>query len=153
MLRFLFVRLGTGLLLGSLLAFAFGQSNSVEKSAKAILEANCLTCHGDLRTSDLDLRELATILKGGKRGPAVVPGNAEASILYKAVTRARRAQDAAREGSAHGIRNTGAARLDRRRRALGIYPGDGCGVVVVFPKAGAATGARGKKSRSGPESD
>ena len=47
MLRFLFVRLGTGLLLGSLLAFAFGQSNSVEKSAKAILEANCLTCHGD----------------------------------------------------------------------------------------------------------
>ena len=87
MLRFLFVRLGTGLLLGSLLAFAFGQSNSVEKSAKAILEANCLTCHGDLRTSDLDLRELATILKGGKRGPAVVPGNAEASILYKAVTR------------------------------------------------------------------
>jgi hypothetical protein len=87
MLRFLFVRLGTGLLLGSLLAFAFGQSSSVEKSAKAILEANCLTCHGDARTSDLDLRELTTILKGGKRGPAVVPGNAEASILYKAVTR------------------------------------------------------------------
>jgi cytochrome c553 len=87
MLRFLFVRLGPGLLLGSLLTFAFGQSNSVEKSAKAIFEANCLTCHGDARTSDLDLRELTTILKGGKRGPAIVPGNAEASILYKAVTR------------------------------------------------------------------
>ena len=42
MLRFLFVRLGTGLLLGSLLAFAFGQSNSVEKSAKAIWRQNVL---------------------------------------------------------------------------------------------------------------
>ena len=37
--------------------------------------------------SDLDLREPATILKGGKRGPAVVPGNAEASLLYKAIKR------------------------------------------------------------------
>ncbi|MGH8247081.1 MAG: DUF1549 domain-containing protein, partial [Gammaproteobacteria bacterium] len=80
------VRLVPVLLLGSFLAFAFGQSNSVEKSARAVLEANCLTCHGALRTSDLDLRELATILKGGKRGPAVVPGSAEASILYKAVS-------------------------------------------------------------------
>jgi len=33
------------------------------------------------------LRVLQTILKGGKRGPAVVPGNAEASLLYKAVKR------------------------------------------------------------------
>ena len=54
MVRFLCVRLGPGLLLGSLLAFAFGQSNSVEKSAKATLEANRLTCHGDARTSDLN---------------------------------------------------------------------------------------------------
>ena len=37
--------------------------------------------------SDLDLRERETILKGGKRGPAVVPGNAEESLLYKAVKR------------------------------------------------------------------
>ena len=58
MLRFLFVRLGTGLLLGGLLAFVFGQSDSNKKTARAILEAKCMTCHGDLRTSDLDLREL-----------------------------------------------------------------------------------------------
>jgi hypothetical protein len=85
----LYVRatLGAVLLLASFPAFAFGQSNSAEKSAKALIEAKCLTCHGELRTSDLDLRERATILKGGKRGPAVVPGNAEASLLFKAVTR------------------------------------------------------------------
>ena len=35
--------------------------------------------------SDLDLRQPETILKGGKRGPAIVPGKAEQSLLYKAV--------------------------------------------------------------------
>src|SRR5205823_11520391 len=75
------------LLYGGFLALVCGQSNSVEKAAKAVLDAKCVTCHGEARMSDLDLRESATILKGGKRGPAVVPGNAEASLLYKAVRR------------------------------------------------------------------
>ena len=37
--------------------------------------------------SDLDLRDTAGLLKGGKRGAAVVPGKPEASLLYKAVRR------------------------------------------------------------------
>jgi hypothetical protein len=37
--------------------------------------------------SDLDVRERAALLKGGKRGPAIVPGKAEESLLYKAVRR------------------------------------------------------------------
>ena len=37
--------------------------------------------------SDLDLRDRDTILKGGKRGPAIVPGKADESLLYKAVRR------------------------------------------------------------------
>ena len=78
-------RVGSVLLLGGFLAFVFGQSDS--KTARAILDAKCLSCHGELLTSDLDLRERAAILKGGKRGPAIVPGNAEASLLYKAVKR------------------------------------------------------------------
>lgn len=64
-----------------------GQTNSIDKQARAILEAKCLVCHGATKMADLDLRELATTLKGGKRGPAIVPGNAEASLLYKAVKR------------------------------------------------------------------
>ena len=64
---------------------AFGQSNSVEKAAQSLLEAKCIACHGAARMSDLDLRDRATTLKGGKRGPALVPGNAAASLLYKAV--------------------------------------------------------------------
>jgi hypothetical protein len=69
------------------LGFVYGQSNSIEKSAQALLEAKCGACHGAARMSGLDLRERDAILKGGKRGPAVVPGNADASLLYKAVRR------------------------------------------------------------------
>src|SRR5712692_1419387 len=79
--------LGPVLLSGGFAALLYGQSNSVVKAAKAVLDTKCLTCHGEARMSDLDFRELGTILKGGKRGPAVVPGNAEASLLYKAVRR------------------------------------------------------------------
>jgi hypothetical protein len=84
-MRRVLVRVAPVLLLGGFLAFLFGQSTSAEQAVKALLQAKCATCHGDARMSDLDLRERATILKGGKRGPAVVPGNAEASLLYKAV--------------------------------------------------------------------
>src|SRR5712692_3514141 len=79
--------LGPVLLSGGFAAFLSGQSASVEKAAKAVLDAKCVSCHGEARMSDLDFRELGTILKGGKRGPAVVAGNAEASLLYKAVKR------------------------------------------------------------------
>ena len=64
---------------------AFGQSGSAP--AQAILEKNCLSCHGASRMSGLDLRERDAILKGGKRGPAVVPGKPEESLLYRAVLR------------------------------------------------------------------
>lgn len=55
------------------------------QSAQAILQAKCLACHGPARMSDLDLRDRAAALQGGKRGPAIVPGNAKASLLYQAV--------------------------------------------------------------------
>jgi hypothetical protein len=75
------------LLLGGILAALFGQSTPIEKTAQKLLDTKCGSCHGQARMSDLDLRERATILKGGKRGPAVVPGKAAASLLYKAVKR------------------------------------------------------------------
>src|SRR3990172_5554574 len=81
------------ILLAALLTFGgrtFGlpqTETGVEQSAKAILERNCLVCHGESQqTSGLDLRQTATILKGGKRGPAVIPGKAEKSLLYQAVS-------------------------------------------------------------------
>ena len=47
-----------------------------------ILHVRCLICHGR-RTQEagLDLRTRASILKGGKSGPAMVPGKPEESLL------------------------------------------------------------------------
>ena len=42
-------------------------------------------CHGAAEMSGLDLRQRESILKGGKRGSAVVPGNPDQSLLYQAV--------------------------------------------------------------------
>lgn len=81
-------RLGAVLVLSlGLVAALSSQSDSPEKAAKAIFDAKCVACHGQVRMSELDLRDRAAILKGGKRGPSVVPGNAASSILYKAVAR------------------------------------------------------------------
>jgi cytochrome c553 len=78
---------GSVLLAVAFAALAMGQTDSGGKDAASIFLAKCLTCHGATRMSDLDLRTTDGILKGGKRGPAVVPGNAGASLLYAAVKR------------------------------------------------------------------
>ena len=59
--------------------------SSIAPKARAILEGNCLACHGETRMSGLDLRQRDTTLKGGTRGPALVPGDPDASLFYKAV--------------------------------------------------------------------
>jgi hypothetical protein len=79
--------LAAGALCGFLPALLTAQPDSVAKSAQAIFHSNCAACHGDARMSNLDVRARETILEGGKRGPAIVPGNAEESLLYKAVRR------------------------------------------------------------------
>ena len=63
-----------------------GATESLPRSAKRILDTHCLACHGKARMSDLDLRTHASALKGGTRGPAVVPGNSSSSLLFKAVS-------------------------------------------------------------------
>ena len=51
-----------------------------------VLEKDCQGCHGPLQTlSQLDLRNRAALLKGGARGPAVIPGNANSSLLIQAL--------------------------------------------------------------------
>jgi hypothetical protein len=70
-----------------LIAALFAQSDPTEKAARGILENKCAVCHGSAQMSGLDLRERATVLKGGKRGSAIIPGNAEQSLLYRAIRR------------------------------------------------------------------
>ncbi|MCI0624115.1 MAG: PSD1 and planctomycete cytochrome C domain-containing protein [Acidobacteria bacterium] len=54
---------------------------------RPVLEANCIKCHNSgKKTAGLDLSTREGLLRGGDRGPAIVPANAKASLLYKAVT-------------------------------------------------------------------
>src|SRR5207247_747112 len=51
-----------------------------------LLEKQCLNCHkGETAISGLDLSTREGLLKGGSRGPAIVPGDPQASLLYKLV--------------------------------------------------------------------
>ena len=44
----------------------------------------CTACDGLRRQEgDLDLRTKASMLKGGKSGPAIVPGNPDESLILK----------------------------------------------------------------------
>jgi hypothetical protein len=67
-------------------------AQKTEVTGKQVLSVlqRCFQCHGEsLKMAKLDLRTLDTMLKGGENGPAVVPGNAEASLLYKRVSGAQ----------------------------------------------------------------
>ena len=48
-----------------------------------VFHYHCIVCHGKLkREAGLDLRTRASMLEGGKSGPALVPGSPEKSLVY-----------------------------------------------------------------------
>jgi hypothetical protein len=57
------------------------------RDVKPLLRAKCFACHGALKQESglrLDTAELAQ--KGGDSGPAIEPGNAEASLLFQRIS-------------------------------------------------------------------
>jgi len=49
-----------------------------------ILDEKCLGCHNTaLAENGLNMEEIAGLLEGGDSGPAIVPGNAEGSLLFR----------------------------------------------------------------------
>src|SRR5713226_548667 len=57
-----------------------------EKKIRPLLAENCYPCHGsEFQTSDLRLDGLAAMLKGGSRGPSLVPHDPDKSRLIQAV--------------------------------------------------------------------
>ena len=66
-------------------SWGFAQNEpSFDESAQTILRRDCLGCHGVAQMSGLDLRTKEAILKGGSRGPAIVIGQADQSLLFLA---------------------------------------------------------------------
>ncbi len=57
---------------------------SYVKDVADVLGAKCVGCHSDVLTeSKLNLEDVASMLKGGKRGPALRPGKADDSLLFQ----------------------------------------------------------------------
>lgn len=51
-----------------------------------ILQANCYRCHAGLnRRGGLQMDTRASLMRGGKNGVVIVPGNAEQSLLVKLI--------------------------------------------------------------------
>ncbi len=59
--------------------------SGLQDRAFLILRENCLSCHGSLKNSGLDLRTHKGLLRGGSRGAAIMPGSSETSRLYRFV--------------------------------------------------------------------
>lgn len=63
------------------------QSIDFDKQVAPILVSNCLECHqGNEAEGGLVLTELASLMKGGESGPAIVAGDAEGSLLWERVS-------------------------------------------------------------------
>ncbi len=62
-----------------------GAPEFFENKIRPILANNCFGCHTNSQLGGLRLDTLEAMKKGGKRGPAIVPGDAENSLLIKAV--------------------------------------------------------------------
>jgi hypothetical protein len=66
-----------------------GDTDFFEKEIRPILVEKCLQCHGDMKPKGgLKLISRERVLKGGDRGPAVVAGKPEESLLIRAVRHA-----------------------------------------------------------------
>src|SRR3954447_674891 len=62
-----------------------------EKDVEPIFVKKCSVCHsGNVKESRLDLGSYEGLIKGGRRGKAVVPGKAEQSLLYQAAGKTRK---------------------------------------------------------------
>src|SRR3954470_23736642 len=64
------------------------QVESFEAKIRPILAANCYDCHTDQRMGGLRVDSREALLKGGRSGPAIVPGDPDKSLLIVAVRQA-----------------------------------------------------------------
>src|SRR5438046_3181515 len=60
-----------------------------ETSVRPVLAANCYDCHADEKMGGLRVDSREALLKGGKSGPALVPGDPDNSLLIQAVRQTR----------------------------------------------------------------
>lgn len=95
-----------------------------ERDVQAIFSAKCWVCHGRReQKAGLDLRSIASLLKGGKSGPAIAPGNPAASLLVKRIAAQQMPPPALQEQ--YSVRGLTDDELEKVKRwiAEGAQPG------------------------------
>src|SRR5215212_10199355 len=60
-------------------------SEFFEARVRPVLVENCYDCHADQASGGLRVDSRETMLKGGRTGPAIVPGDPDKSLLIQAV--------------------------------------------------------------------
>jgi WD40 repeat protein len=62
-----------------------------EKEIEPIFYKRCIACHsGNIKESRFDITTYEGVIKGGKRGTAIVPGKAESSLLYTSCSKLKK---------------------------------------------------------------
>jgi WD40 repeat protein len=62
-----------------------------EKDVEPIFYKRCIACHsGNIKESRFDISSYEGVVKGGKRGTAIVPGKAESSLLYTSCSKLKK---------------------------------------------------------------
>ncbi len=71
---------------GLIAALAFAQTAPSTEPAVALLSQKCLACHNDKQlSSGLSIETRSSVLAGGNRGAAVVPGKPQDSLIVTAI--------------------------------------------------------------------
>ena len=71
-------------------AINLGRPVDFDKDILPILENNCIACHNlGQQESKLNLEKLDAMIKGGKRGPSIVPKDPDKSLLYVVASRSK----------------------------------------------------------------
>src|SRR4029079_12313621 len=60
-----------------------------ETSVRPVLAANCYDCHAEEKMGGLRLDSREGLLRGGKSGPALVPGDPDKSLIIEAIRQTR----------------------------------------------------------------
>ncbi|MBI3861348.1 MAG: hypothetical protein HY290_05585, partial [Planctomycetia bacterium] len=65
-----------------------GRPVDFDRDVYPILDAKCVACHNvAINENGLNLEDVKSVLKGGKRGPSVVAKDPDKSLLYKLISR------------------------------------------------------------------
>ena len=79
------VALGAPLLASPAPAAAQSPEEFFETRVRPVLAAHCYSCHGRLVRGELRMNSREALLEGGVSGPAIVPGDPDASLLIRSV--------------------------------------------------------------------